>query len=422
MKVSLPSGEGKQEQASVESDEFSMEQGERNDLDLKDTHGGDELEGYMLAQPDEENEKLAHSVVEVDTDSIEDGMIVEEAANYNVGSFMPSMMFKDIVQNFKNAKKLYGETIIRELTGYDPRYVEKNVKIPEFQRDLQERINENIDNLKEKGILNRGGNLSKEALDVATLFLIEEEYNEVQGKSTPYGEHVHQALDKHGQRSDTRPFLKSDPYKDLSIKKSVTKALLRGHAKLHYEDLVAHDRQSRQEVNVVYALDTSGSMKGEKIKLAKKAGVSLAHKAIADRNKVGLVLFGSDVKSNVPLTRDFLSIVRPLAKISPGKETDIGLAIDSSIEQLHESKGIKHIVIITDGLHTTTRDPQEGVLAKVAKAKEEDISISVVGINLDKDGAQLAQSIVDISGGKLHTVKNLDEVGGIVIADYASLL
>ncbi|MGM5481773.1 MAG: vWA domain-containing protein [Nanobdellota archaeon] len=406
----------------LEDGHLDMERGEKDKLDIEDTHGGDELEGHMLAQPDEENEKLAHSVLDVDTDTIEDGMIVEEAANHNVGSFMPSMMFKDIVQNFKNAKKLYGETIIRELTGYDPRYVEKNVKIPEFQRDLKERINENVDNLKEKGILNRGGFLSSEAIDVATIFLIEEEYNEVQGQTTPYGEHVHQTLDRYGQRSDARPFLKSDPYRDLAIKQSITKAIMRGHDKLHYEDLVAYDRQSRQQVNVVYALDTSGSMKGDKIKLAKKAGVSLAHKAIGDRNQVGLVLFGSEVKSNVPLTRDFLSIVRPLAKISPGKETDLGLAIDSSIELLHDTKGIKHIVVITDALHTTTRDPQESVLAKVAKAKEEDISISMVGINLDKDGAQLAQSIVDISGGKLHTVKNLDEVGGIVIADYASLL
>ncbi len=418
-KVMLPSSRLQIDAFDIDANPSTLKD---ENIDIGAMHQGEQLDGHMLSQPDEEEEKLAHSVTEMNTDTINEGLVVEEAANYNVGSFMPSMMFKDIVQNYKNAKKLYGETLIRELTGYDPRFVEKNVKIPEFQRDLKERINENIENLKEKGILNRGGFLSQEALEVATLFLIEEEYNKVLGQATPYGEHIHQALDRHGQRSDTRPFRKSDPYKDIALKKSITRAIRRGREKLERDDLIAFDRESRQQVNVIYALDTSGSMKGEKIKLAKKAGVSLANKAISDRNKVGLVIFGSEIKTNISLTRDFLSIVRPLAKTVPGKETDIGLAIDSSIRLLEDAKGIKHVVIITDGLHTITSDPEEGVLAKVARAKENDISISVVGINLDEDGLELAQSIVDISQGNLHTVKNLDEVGGIVIADYSSLL
>lgn len=396
--------------------------GEQDDVSLGETSSGEELDGDIPSDPDDDREKLAHSMMEVDTTNIDDGMVVEEAANRNIGSFTPSMMFKDIVQNFKNAEKLYGETIIRELTGYDPRYVEKNVKIPEFQRDLKERITENIESYQDKGILNKGGFFSSEALDVATLFLIEEEYQEVRGQSTPYGEQVHQELDRHGERSDIRPFCKSDPYRDVAFRSSIRKAIRRGHDTLHYSDLLAFDRQSQQQVNVVYALDTSGSMKGEKIKLAKKAGVSLADKAISDRNNVGLVIFGSEVKSNVPLTREFLSIVGPLAKTNPGRETDLGLAIDSSINLLQDARGIKHIVLLTDALHTTTCDPDENLLAKVARAKENDISISLVGINLDEDGVSLARSIVEISEGKLHTVKHLDDIGGIVLADYTSLL
>ena len=59
-------------------------------------------------------------------------------------------MFKELVSNYKNAKKLYGETLIRELSGYDPRYVDKNVKIPEFQRELQKKLKDKAEELKEK--------------------------------------------------------------------------------------------------------------------------------------------------------------------------------------------------------------------------------------------------------------------------------
>jgi len=186
--------------------------------------------------------------------------------------------------------------------------------------------------------------------------------------------------------------------------------------------LQSFDREARQQVNIVYAVDTSGSMKGEKLRLAKRAGVALAHKAIRDQNKVGLVVFESDVAQEIPLTKDFFTFVQPLALSSPGKETDIALAIVAGTKLLHGAKGIKHIVLLTDGLHTTSNDPEKVVLEQVALASSQDISISVVGINLDDLGRSLAQSIVDVSKGKLHTVLDAKEIGGVIIADYRSLL
>ncbi|MGM5480353.1 MAG: vWA domain-containing protein [Nanobdellota archaeon] len=419
-KVMLPSIAGKQ--TFEEPSDANENQDSERDTSIDNAHEGEELDGNMLAQPDDTKEKLAHTALDVDTSTIDDGMVVQEGVNQNVGSFMPDIMCKDLVNNYKNAKQLYGETIIRELTGYDPRYVEKNITIPEFQRELQERVRDAINDLKDKEILTPGGRFSDSALDVAALFLLEEEYEQTQDAKSPYGEHVNKALDRFGEKNTTRPYIKSDSYKDVAIRKSISKAISRNHDSLETNDLVSFDRRSKEQINIIYALDTSGSMKGTKIKLAKKAGVSLARKAISDQNKVGTVLFGSDVKSNIPLTNDLLPLLRSLVKASPGRETDIGLAIDSSIELLDSAKGIKHVVIITDGLHTTTNDPKESIQAKVHKAKEQNISISIVGIELDDKGLELAQSIVDHSGGNLHSVKELDAVGGIVIADYADLL
>ena len=77
-------------------------------------------------------------------ETIDDGKLIEDAINQGMGAFTPDMMFEHIVKDYKMAEKLYGESIIRRLTGYNAEYVERNCRIPEFQRELKERIQEKI--------------------------------------------------------------------------------------------------------------------------------------------------------------------------------------------------------------------------------------------------------------------------------------
>ncbi len=415
----FPEGGKNRNEGSVSDSFFEDDDG---DVSLQDSHSGEELDGRLDSNPSDE-EKLAHTVLNVDTNSIDDGMIVEEAFNQNIGAFVPDLMFAQMVKDFKNAKKLYGETIIRELTGYDPNFVDKNVKIPEFQRELKKRLKDSVQHLKDEGIITGSGIFTKDALLTVALFLIDENYqDEKKNPSVSFGEKVHFTGDVFGEKAETRPFRKGDHYKDVAIKESIKQALRRGRRKLLPEDLHTYERESKQRVNIIYALDISGSMKGDKLRLAKKAGVALAHKAIKDTNQIGLVLFGSDIEKKLSLTKDLFSFISPLTKITPRAETNIALAISESAKLLESAQGIKHILLLTDGLHTTDAHPEKVVLEEVAKASAQDISISVVGISLDDLGLELAKSIVDHSGGRLHGVAESSDIGGVIIADYEKLL
>lgn len=381
---------------------------------------GEQLDGSLETNPEEK--RLAHTVLDIDTDVIKEGMLVQEAFNRSLNSFLPDMLFNELVNNYKNAKQLYGETIIRELTGYDSRYVDKNIKIPEFQRELQKRLKDRAEELHEQGILKKGGRFTQEALVAAALFLIDEEFKQSHNAQSTFGEEVHKTAQQQGERSDVRPYRKEDVYKDIAIRESVSRAIKRGRGKLEQEDLHAFDREARQQVNIVYALDISGSMKGEKIRLAKKAGVSLAHRAIKDSNAVGLVLFGHKIQTRVALTKDFYTFVSPLATCMPSNETDIALALQEATQLLSDARGIKHIVVLTDGLHTTSKDPERVVLEQASETAAQEITISVVGVNLDDIGLALARKMVDVGRGRLYAVKDLEDVGGVVIADYKKLL
>ncbi len=403
------------EEEPTHSDDDALDQ--QSGMDVEKTSKGDELDGNLASDPEED--RLAHTIMEVDKQQIDDGMLVDEAFNQNLKSFLPDMMFKDLVSDFKNAEKLYGQTLIRELSGYDPNFIDKNKKIPEFQRELKKRIEDKIDELKEHGIVGQRGGFSPDAINAAALFLIDEEFKENKFNTSQFGEAVHRASKLHGEKSTVRPYTKQDTYRDIALKHSISKSIRRGHDTIYADDLIAYDREARQEVNIIYALDTSGSMKGEKLRLAKRAGVALAHRAIRDQNKVGLVLFGSNIEKTVPLTKDFFTFVRPLTTSSPGQETNIALAIKQATRLLQDAKGIKHIVVLTDGLHTT--DHVLSVLETVAIATQEEVSISIVGIGLDQQGHNLATKIVDISDGRLFEVNAADEVGGVVIADYVGL-
>lgn len=397
-----------------------MQANASDDMSVDSFDEGEQLDGNL--ESDMEDEHLAHSVVDVDTNDIDEGMLVDEAFNNNRGTFMPDMMFKDMVRNFKNAEKLYGQTFIRQVSGYDPRYIQNNINVPEFQKELERNLETKAKELQQKGLMKKSGRFTEEALMTAALFLINEEFEKSEGKLSDVGEQVHLAAQTHGERSETRPYKKSDAYRDVSMKKSLSKALRRGRKYLMSEDLESYQREARQQLNIVYAMDTSGSMKGTKLNLAKRAGVSLANRALKDRNKVGLVLFDQELNHKTPLTGDLLTFVRPLADVVPGYETDIALAIHESVKLLQNAKGIKHIVLITDGVHTTSIRGKKAVIGQVLEAAAQDISITIVGIRLDNEGSELAREIVDASNGKLLAADSADELGGLVIADYMSLL
>lgn len=376
----------------------------------------DELSGN-LAKQSEEN-KLMHSVVENDKDEIDNGKLLAEGINQNLSSFVPDLMMKNMVNDYKLAKQLYGEFMIRKLTGYDPSYVDKNIKIPEFREEIRQNIEENIKKLKDEGLINKEGEITNKGLKLSSLILYTEELDKLQLRGL--GEKKERKKDPYGDKKDYERYHKTR-YRDIAVKQSVKTAIRRAHTELKVEDLRVYEREKKGGISIIYALDSSGSMKGEKIKMGKLAGIALAYKAISEKNKVGVIVFNEEVKNFVLPTLNFQDVLMSLANIRSRAETDFAATINKAVEMFSGIKGTKHLVLLTDVLPTKGLSPEEETLKAVSIARNDEITISIIGINIDGDGAKLAKKMISISNGRLYKVKALDKLDAVVLEDYYNL-
>jgi len=389
------------------------------ELELKETSRAEQLEGKLSFQQLED--KFMHSVLENDKQTIDSGKLISDAINYGMSSFTPDMMFEQLVKSYTLAKQIYGESVIRLVSGYEPDYVKKNIGIPEFQRELKERIQQKIQELRDEGFVSKDDSISEKGVELASLVLYFEELDKIVPKGF-IGEKQSRKLFVYGDKEDARQYKKGDRYRDIAIRKSVKLAIRRGHNEFATKDLQVYEKQSKGQTYIIYALDASGSMKGKKIEACKKAGIALAYKAINQRDKVGLIVFGSEVKEIVKPTLEFTRLLKEITRIRASKETDIVSTLKKSVELFPSDRITKHLILLTDALPTKGDEPEKSTLEEVSMARSRGITISLIGINLDEKGRKLAEKIAELGEGRLYIVRNLANVDEIVLEDYHSVM
>lgn len=377
----------------------------------------EELAGKLSSQ---EERKLMRSVLENDKESIEKGKLISDSINQGLSSFTPDLMYQQLVKNYSMAEHIFGPSLLKLATGYNPDYIKKNINIPEFQKELRFRIQKNVEKLKEEGLLGKDNEITDKGIELASLVMYFEELDKLVPKGI-LGEKIHKKASIYGAKEDTRIYKKSDRYKDIAIKKSAKLAIRRGHKKLEEKDLKVYERQSRGQSYIVYALDASGSMKGAKIGACKRAGIALAYKAIDERDKVGLIVFGSEIKTIIEPTQDFPCLLKSIAAAMASRETDIVATLRKAIELFPSECITKHLILITDALPTVGDEPEKNTLKEVSIARNKGITISLIGINLNEKGKNLAEKIVELGQGKLYVVKDIGNVDKVVLEDYYAL-
>ena len=152
------------------------------------------------------------------------------------------------------------------------------------------------------------------------------------------------------------------------------------------------DKEKRQGIEVMVALDVSNSMMAQDVQPSRldKAKQVLS-KLIDDmsNDKVGLVIFAGDAYTQLPITVDYVSAKMFLSNISPKlvprQGTAIGSAIDLCIKSFGEKKteGGRAIILITDG-----ENHEDDAVGAAKLAQESGIKVHVIGMG-KPDGAPI---------------------------------
>lgn len=371
----------------------------------------DEIGGSTKRDSDEQ--RLMSSILE--GKGIEEGKLIKEAINHGIFSFNPDMIFDKFTGDFSEANETYGSFFLKDLS-----VSARDMNLPEVQRKVKQNIRNKLEDLYNKELINKNLNITEKGIVLAALSLYVEELDKLVSKGL-IGEKLNKKCNFYGDDEDFRNFKSGDRYRDIALKKSVKLAVRRSHRDLEVHDLRVFEKGSRGKIYIVYALDASGSMKGKKMDMCKKAGLALAFKAINEMDKVGLIVFGSDVESIIEPTSDFYLFLKSIVRIRAKKETNIATTILKAIEMFPSENLTKHLILITDAIPTYGKSPVEDAFDAVSKASRLGITISVVGIGLDKEGADIAQRISELGNGKLYVVNNIENLDYIVLQDYYSL-
>lgn len=149
------------------------------------------------------------------------------------------------------------------------------------------------------------------------------------------------------------------------------------------------ERDEAEGIDIVLAVDTSGSMRAADFKpkdrmMAAKASIKQFLES-RSRDRVGLVVFAGEAASWVPLTLDYSLVAQMLDEVEVGMLPDgtaIGSALGTALNRLRASDAKSRVVVLlTDG------DNNAGEISpKKAADFAEELGVQIYTILIGKDG------------------------------------
>jgi Ca-activated chloride channel family protein len=189
---------------------------------------------------------------------------------------------------------------------------------------------------------------------------------------------------------------------------------------------------ARKSLNIIAAIDVSGSMSGAKIECARDSVIKLIEN-LTDSDSFGIVLFDTDVKVLSPMVKtDQASrgeLKRLVSVIGSGSSTNMAGGMAEGFEQFKNfsnaspaaaADSLNRMIVFTDGMANIGITGAEG-FAQLVAGRPAELSISTFGYGADHD-ENLLKQIADNGRGNYYYVQNIDffleclatELGGLL--------
>ncbi|MCS6827953.1 MAG: substrate-binding and VWA domain-containing protein [Caldilinea sp.] len=171
---------------------------------------------------------------------------------------------------------------------------------------------------------------------------------------------------------------------------------------------------TKRPTNVYLVVDTSGSMEGAKLTATKRALKSFLAQVRGDRDRVGIIEFGSGLKDYSLLAPLDDSTRRRLEEMIDRMEADGGTALIDAVyaavatlQEENRPDAINAVVVMTDGLENESSRSLSDLRVLLRSNPSLPIVIFTIGFGRDADEAALTE-MARIGGGQFRRAEEAD--------------
>ena len=159
-------------------------------------------------------------------------------------------------------------------------------------------------------------------------------------------------------------------------------------------------------VNVMLALDTSASLSHDRLTRLRTASEALIDKLLPGES-AGLITFSHVVTQRQGLTTELRRVSEALTRVEPAGYTSLSDAVSLGLSVGEQSAGRPLLVVFSDGVDTTSWQPEDVVLAS---ARRSETVLYGVAVTPEGGSPRFLRDAADVTGGKVLEVRSNDRL------------
>ena len=187
------------------------------------------------------------------------------------------------------------------------------------------------------------------------------------------------------------------------------------------------DPASIPAANLVFLLDTSGSMQSQdKLGLLKQS-LSLLVERLRPQDRIAIVAYAGSAGLVLPTTSgsDKASILAALNRLEAGGSTNGGAGIELAYATALQSAvpgGVNRVILATDGDFNVGTVSIDALESLVRAKRESGVALTTLGFGRDNYNDELAEHLADIGNGNHAYIDRLEEARKVLVEEMSSTL
>lgn len=184
-------------------------------------------------------------------------------------------------------------------------------------------------------------------------------------------------------------------------------------------------RRERPAANLVFLVDTSGSMQSpDKLPLVKTA-LSLVADRVSPRDRVSIVAYAGSAGLVLEPTNDPARIKAALARLEAGGSTAGGAGLALAYATARAGKlpgGINRILLATDGDFNVGVADTDALKDMVRRNRDDGITLTTLGFGQGNYNDAMMEQVADVGNGNHAYIDSATEAGKVLDSELASTL